>query len=530
VTISAENNNYYQKFHLIRDPFPLDVIDKVLYLTPELNHRLEILVTRINCGGPVQAVISPTGGGKTVIAEYLASLKQPNWLVGMVQGNTGQDKESLSLAILNKIFPDHEFEHGQAVNQLHTLLGTATLNGKIPVLIIDDAHQLSPGCLAFILQLAAMRHDDSRYRIVLFANESLNDHLDQQGMQCNREEVLTELNLPPLSPEQTKAYIENRLSLSGEINNSPFTDTDLSQIARISAGLPGGINLLARQAMQQKLGDVNGHGMGRGRMLVAVCAVAILSVTAGYYYVRQWHTRTVDKGSTTEMEAENQTDGQRLSSPAKEELAGPSKTTTIEQQLFAAQVSLELPQPVTSAEVSTGADVPASAGPESAATPAPDLVRTDGNQPVEAGQDQNDKEVDDLSEQPAVSHEDYGPDNIYRLDSVPDIVKGINGPDWFRQQAQDLFVLQILSVGEFTNLEKMLRKIPELQGQLSGYTNYTPSGNPRYLLYYGLYKDRQSAVAAVRDIPTPLQTVKPWPRDIRSIVNQLDSLAARGYY
>ena len=74
----------------------------------------------------------------------------------------------------------------------------------------------------------------------------------------------------------------------------------------------------------------------------------------------------------------------------------------------------------------------------------------------------------------------------------------------------------------------MLKKIPDMQGQLSGYTNYTPSGKPRYMLYYGLYTDRATAYAAIRDIP--LRGVKPWPRGINSIIHQLDDLAARGYY
>ena len=76
----------------------------------------------------------------------------------------------------------------------------------------------------------------------------------------------------------------------------------------------------------------------------------------------------------------------------------------------------------------------------------------------------------------------------------------------------------------------MLKKIPEMQGQLSGYTNYTPSGNPRYLLYYGLYPDKDTAYSAIKDIPTPLQAIKPWPRTLKSIIDQLNELQARGYY
>ena len=544
--ILSEDLSYFLKFNLVRDPFPLDVVDKILYLTPELNHRLELLVDRAKAGGPMQIVIAPPGGGKTVMAEYLASLKEPNWLVALVQGEPKLNTESLSLAILNRIFPDREFEKELAVGQLHKFLESATLNGKIPVFIIDDAEKLTPDCLQFILQLAGMRFNDSMYRIVLFANESINDLLDKPGLREKTEGVIKQLNLPPLSVEQTRAYIENRLSLSGEINRYPFSDFELERMARISAGLPGGINLLARQSMQEKCAQQPGQTSWTRRLLVVAACLLIVMTPVGYYYF----TRQTNTGTSTAPVAalpaakQDTVEKKVVQAPAKR--IGPAKKSAVEQQLFDAQVSLNLPktvnepdmdadtdtvnsEPIATEDVTTTViaqkpDTPASS------VPTPDeaeqeLYELSREQPIKVAREQGES-----TEQSAVSHIVYASENIYRLDTVPDVVKGINGPDWFRQQSPDLFVLQILSVSDFYNLEKMLKKIPELQGQLSGYTNYTPSGKPRYLLYYGLYQDRESAYAAVRDIPPPLQAVKPWPRDIKSIIDQLDNLTTRGYY
>lgn len=542
----AEEKNYYSHFNLVRDPFPLDIVDKILYLTPELNHRLEVLVNRIKAGGPMQIVISPAGGGKSVMAEYLVSLKESNWLAGLVRGDAKLEKESLALELLKKIFPDREFEKQQAVNQLHLLLESATLNGKIPVFIIDDAHELSPDCLQFVLQLAMMRHNDAKFRIILFAAETINDVLDKPGLQENSEDIITELNLPPLSPDQTRAYIENRLSLSGEINRYPFSDAELAQIARISAGLPGGINLLARQVMQLKSAQQPRKPAWTGRLLIiTACLLIVLLLPVGYHYLTRQGAVT-DPATAVVISAAKQGSEVKAKPKVKIKPAAPAKTTAIDQQLFDAQVSLDLPKSVNPAGIDADTDSgrPAPIAAEDAAAPAPAQIQDIpvSSVPVpEEGEQREDglsrdtpvevvPEPGAAADQYAVSHDEYAPDNIYRLDSVPDIVKGINGPGWLRQQSPDLFVLQILSVSAFSNLERMLKKIPEMQGQLSGYTNYTPSGKPRYLLYYGLYPDRETAYAAVKDIPPPLQTVKPWPRDIRSIIIQLDGLEARGYY
>lgn len=534
-----EDKDYYTHFNLIRDPFPLDKVDKFLYLTPELNHRLDVLVNRIKSGARLQVVISPTGGGKTVMAEYLASFREPDWLTGLVRGDAKPGHESLVLELLKGIFPDREFDNQQAVSQLHQLLDSPALNGKIPVFIIDDAHELPLDSLQFILQLAGMRHNDSTYRIILFANESINDILDKPELQMNSDCVLTKLNLPPLSAEQTRSYIENRLSLSGESNRYPFSETELASIAKISAGLPGGINLLARQAMQQKSAYLPEKSTWTGRLrFAAVIPVIVMLAVLYYYFSGQLHN-----GSATDriavMAAGKAATVDKPASPATVvTAAAPAKDPAIEQQLLDAQPPPDLPEPATQAEIDTDTGnmppVAASAA-QMQDTPAASMPASEeGNREAdESGREQRIEiapQPDETNGRPIVGNVDYAPGNVFRLDSVPDIVKDINGPDWFRQQAPQLYVLQILSVSNFSNLERILNKIPEMQDQLSGYTNYTPSGKPRYLLYYGLYPDKDTAYAAVKDIPPPLQAVSPWPRGISSIIIQLDELEARGYH
>ena len=530
----AENNDYYRNYKLVRDPFPLDSTDQVLYLTPELNRRLELLANRVATGCPVQLIIAPAGGGKTVIADYLASLKESNWLASMIRAEPHMDGDSLSLALVTRYFPEGDIEREQAMGRLQQLLESSELNGKLPVFIIDDAHLLSQDCLQFFLQLTR----DSACCVILFGNEAINDLLEQPELEALTKERLQRLYLPPLSPEQTRAYIDNRLSLSGEANAYPFSDDELHQIARISAGLPGGINLLARQFMQQKTSGRAVSKGGSGKLLIAVISVLVVLAAAYYFLIyRQMNAST--KKTTAPIAAVPEKPEQPV--PVAKQQAGPVAKAATEEKLFNAQVSLKLPTATTATAAETEKSGPHLAVSDSAPPAQDSTTQTPvATEPATAGQQLSEPEQDSSSvvaaeftgsdEAAPAAPERMADDNVYRLDPVPAIVQGIKGPAWLRQQSPDLYVLQILSVSDFNNLVRMLKKIPEIQGQLSGYTNYTPSGKPRYLLYYGLYPDKDTAYAAIKDIPTTLQAIKPWPRSLKSLLAQLDELQARGYY
>lgn len=536
----STDKKYYLKYELVRDPFPVDTIDKVLYFTPELNRRLEQLKRLLKASEEILVVISPAGAGKTVIAEHLETLKEPNWMVSLVQGNEDLDMDSLALAILQKVFPGKEFEKSQAVNQIHKFLESLALNGKIPVLIIDDAHKLSFESLQFILQLADLRHQDSLFRIVLFANESINDLFEKQGLKELTSGVLHRINLPPFSKEQTKAYIENRLSLSGKNSENPFSQNDINQIFRISAGLPRSINFLARQLMQYKTEQKSSKPGRAGHLLFAVVIIFVLIISSYYYYSINQHTSVDNLDIAIAIPPQKP-----LSEIEPQEVQVPEErdqTFEIEKQMFEAQVSLELPKPVRKDDVQNDLSKPASLKePEIIETQIASLSEEEKAVVEEVKvfmeQEEKAKIVVDKAEDggqviagPSVTYSGNKTENIYNLDYIPQIVNGIKGPDWLRQQPTGLFVLQIMSARKFSNVERMLDKLPAVQDQLSGYTNYTPSGKPRFLLYYGLYTNSGTALDAVEGLPPLLQSVKPWPRDIKSIVNQLDDLELRGYY
>ena len=98
---------------------------------------------------------------------------------------------------------------------------------------------------------------------------------------------------------------------------------------------------------------------------------------------------------------------------------------------------------------------------------------------------------------------------MFHLDIIPDLFASIKVPDWLRQQPDDSYVLQIISASDIKNVRKLLNGIPDISEQLSGYTKYTPSGKPRYLVFYGLYQDKEAAINSVSEMHPRIKSVNP---------------------
>jgi len=116
-------------------------------------------------------------------------------------------------------------------------------------------------------------------------------------------------------------------------------------------------------------------------------------------------------------------------------------------------------------------------------------------------------------------------ENIYNLESVPDILSGVKGSNWLRQQPAEAYVLQLVSAQYLSNIKNLLSGQSNIQDQFSGYVKYTPSGKPRYLLLYGIYPNGKTARAAIDQLPMELQSINPWPRTIADVIKELDTVS-----
>jgi len=189
--------------------------------------------------------------------------------------------ELLAYSVVKQLLPEEHETTVQTISMLHKYLEQSYRKAVAPVIVIDDAHRLPLETLKFVLQLADLRYNEAFFRIVLFANESITETMDKPGLKELAEGMVDIVSMPCFSQEQIRPYFNYRFSSCGDGIELPFTEDDIEYIHKVSAGLPGGANTLARQFMQDALkrgkpGNANGG-------LVILLSLLLLAL-AGYLY------------------------------------------------------------------------------------------------------------------------------------------------------------------------------------------------------------------------------------------------------
>ena len=507
---TSADSDYFLKFYLDSDPFPLAEEDGVSYLTPELERRLERIAGLVENSEKLIIVSGALGGGKTTLAKQLAASLDSFWSIGMVKGGPSMDVDMLARALLEDVAPEELKNAPQPVTAIYKFLEFCDRGETSAVFIIDDADELPADSLKFLLQLFRQRYNETRFRFILLGNETITDRLEGLDADVRPDKGNDQVHLPSFSEQQTSEYVLYRLTACGLNRDSPITEEDIAYIHDVSGGLPRGINHLARQLLVAR---ARGRA-GRAGMLLRLALIVVVAggAAAGYFYMKRTPELTAQQAASMPPAGPvTPTPGPAdilVTGPAEPE---PEPITAAPQE---EPVPPSVPEtPVVAAEPIVTAAPPA-VEPEPAIVAAPEPVAP---QPEpRAGADA-----------PAVETA-----SIPEVESAPEPAdirwrEGLHGPDWIRRQPEGTHFLQLINASDVGNVRKMLERMDEFRSELSAYTNYTPSGKPRYLILYGSYADRDAAVAAIEQLPAKLRSLPPWPRARAGILRELESAEAR---
>lgn len=120
------------------------------------------------------------------------------------------------------------------------------------VLILDEAHHLSEEILEEVRLLSNLEtSDDKLLQIVLAGQPELDQKLDSVELRQLKQRIAVRAQLGPLTPEETKEYIERRLQVAGADYHpsSLFPEPTISEVYRHSHGLPRLINTICENAL-----------------------------------------------------------------------------------------------------------------------------------------------------------------------------------------------------------------------------------------------------------------------------------------
>jgi len=241
---------YEQYFGLARNPFNMTPDPALLYMTPSHREALAGLAYAIlQCKGFV-TMMGEAGTGKTsLLARTLRCLPANRVVSSVILNPSLREDEFFELMLMDFGFPDVPTSKARRFLKFQEFLLRTSEAGKIAVLVVDEAHKISPTLLEEIRLISNLELPGQKLlQIVLAGQTELNDVLDRPDLRQLRQRIALRLTIQLLSNREVEEYIHLRWTKSGS-SPVPFAPDSFAAIARGSRGIPRLVNSICDNAL-----------------------------------------------------------------------------------------------------------------------------------------------------------------------------------------------------------------------------------------------------------------------------------------
>ena len=240
---------YLASYGLTEAPFSLQQDDRFFYSSAELTERLELLKHYTQYGNLLLIVSGERGIGKSSLKQRFINTAQDEWQVCEIQSHTMMDASLLLRQVANGFgITEPPLDPSALYEVLSSQLDYMHQASYIPILIIDDAHELPQDSLQALLYLAEHHSDQqTALRIILFCEPEIETMLEDPAIYSLKERVTHSMDIPPLDETQTAEYLRHRLAVAGLDGTSPFTPKLVHKIFKAAEGIPAKINEYAHK-------------------------------------------------------------------------------------------------------------------------------------------------------------------------------------------------------------------------------------------------------------------------------------------
>ena len=241
----------YLSFYGLREaPFRPTPDPKFLYQSARHADALAQLVYGVRERKGFILLTGEIGTGKTTLLRALFDQLDETTPVAYVPNTTVGIDGVLEYAFLEWGLPSAKaMSHAQRLSALNRFLIERHRAGVTPVLVIDEAQNLSISTLEAVRLLSNFETTKQKLmQILLVGQPELRAKVLAPELRQLKQRIALRCHLRPLSPEETRLYIEHRLRVAGA-RDMPFSEPAIAKIARYSGGTPRLINTVCDHAL-----------------------------------------------------------------------------------------------------------------------------------------------------------------------------------------------------------------------------------------------------------------------------------------
>jgi general secretion pathway protein A len=243
---------YERHFGLSKNPFLTTPDPDLHLLTPRHREALAALSYAIIVRKGLAVLCGEAGTGKTTLVRKLMGVSaSARAYTSVIFNPLLTAAEFLEMMLLNFGAADIPASKTQRLMMLERMLRSAASQRRTAVLIIDEAHTLSPQLLEEIRLLTNFETSEHKLiQIVLAGHPELNQMLNRQELWHVKQRVAVRVQVGSLSPAELQQYIAYRWNKSSENGRpAPFTPEAMARVAQCSRGIPRLVNVICDNAL-----------------------------------------------------------------------------------------------------------------------------------------------------------------------------------------------------------------------------------------------------------------------------------------
>ncbi len=469
---STTEPSYISRLALQSAPFHTVNNIESYYSGAQSEHRLNLLRHLVRSTDKIGLVVAQDGLGKTTLLFQLQQRAGDELRVCHVEGEAQFNTNETLVSCLRQLGLDKS-EIGASDDLTNILKNRLTQLRRInirPLLLLDNGQNLSEQSLMTLSHwLGWQDGEDYLLQTVIATNSDISL---AESVQYRIQMV----DLPAMIEQDISAYLMFRLTSVGYQGENPFSDKDVQQFYRLSAGNPALINQLAHQqllglqptSLKSSSFDFSLLKVGI-RWFGVVSLIVLFALLLRYQnQLNQWLTPSPKNGEIVEQSVIDMTEDAELAMVVVED--DNVKTNEQAQREELTSLLSEIAQ-------------------------------------VESVLEQQ-HDVEPLAVEHAI---------IADKSSIADT----HQQDWILQHQGSQYTFQLMGSWDKQEVIEFINKY-SLEGDVAMFDSMR-NGRAWYAVIYGVFDSKQDALAASKDWPTPLNTLPSWLRRFDSVQKQIKS-------
>ncbi len=236
----------YETFYSLRvKPFELVPSPDFLFLSRSHRKALTYLKYGVTEKVGFMLLTGEVGSGKTTLIRNLIKGLDSNIVLSKIF-NTKVSSEQL-ISLINEDFglDVNGKDKISLLRELNNFLIEQYAEKHNPILVIDEAQNLTPELLEEVRMLSNLETDDSKLlQIVLVGQPELKKVLARPELRQLRQRISISCHIYPITRAETEEYIFHRLEVAGNRDAVIFRNGTVESVYNFSKGIPRLINIV----------------------------------------------------------------------------------------------------------------------------------------------------------------------------------------------------------------------------------------------------------------------------------------------